>query len=71
MGEYYDWKLGRLEAALREAINTALREGVAGRDINVALRSAIIAEVEYPAMAAIHSTQKLGVAANEDDGGLG
>ena len=37
MGEYYNWKLGRFEAALKEAVHTALREGVERRDINAAL----------------------------------
>ena len=68
MGEYYDWKLGRFEASLKEAVNTALREGVNGRDINAALRSAIIAGAEHSALTVIHTTQGPDVAANEEDG---
>ena len=67
MGEYYNWKLGRFEAALKEAVHTALREGVERRDINAALRSVILADAEHPAMTAIHNKQSPG-AANEDNG---
>ena len=68
MGEYYDWKLGRFEASLKEAVNTALREGVNGRDINAALRSAMITGAEHSALTVIHATQAPRVAANKEDG---
>jgi hypothetical protein len=63
---YIVGKLGRFDAALREAVNTALRQGIGGGDINAALRATIIAEMEHPAMATIHNTRSSLIAAKED-----